>query len=105
MSIKEIIYMIRSMVQTGSKLKFSGKKVADKHCIGGIAGNRTTPIVVAICACAGLTIPKTSSRAITSASGTADVIETISNVELSLDKIKDVVKKTGACLAWGGSLG
>ena len=60
---------------------------------------------MAICAAAGLILPKTSSRAITSASGTADTVETISEVELSLDKIKDVVKKTGACLAWGGSLG
>jgi AMP phosphorylase len=105
MNFKEIISLTNAMVGTGAKLKFSGKYVADKHCIGGIAGNRTTPIVVAICACLGITMPKTSSRAITSASGTADVIETISNVELSLDKIKEVVKKTGACLAWGGSLG
>ena len=88
-----------------SRLKFKGKYVADKHCIGGIAGNRTTPIVVAICAAVGLILPKTSSRAITSASGTADVIETISNVELPLKKIMKVVHETGACLAWGGSLG
>jgi putative thymidine phosphorylase len=75
------------------------------NCIGGIAGNRTTPIVVAICAAAGLTMPKSSSRAITSAAGTADTIETIANVELSLEEIKEVVKKTNACLVWGGSLG
>jgi AMP phosphorylase len=105
MSIKETINLTRAMVKTGTKLKFNGKYIADKHCIGGIAGNRTTPLVIAICASAGLTIPKTSSRAITSASGTADVIETISNVELSIDEIKSIVKKTGACLAWGGSLG
>ena len=60
---------------------------------------------MAICAAVGLTLPKTSSRAITSASGTADVMETLSDVELSLKKIKKVVQKTGACLAWGGSLG
>lgn len=75
------------------------------NCIGGIAGNRTTPIGVSICAAAGLTLPKTSSRAITSASGTADVIETISNVELSAAELKKIVEKTNACLAWGGSLG
>jgi len=105
MKFEEIISLTKAMVKTGAKLKFKGKYVADKHCIGGIAGNRTTPIVVAICAATGITIPKTSSRAITSASGTADVVETISNVELSIDKIKKVVSKTGACLAWGGSLG
>jgi len=93
------------MVASGARLKWKGKYIADKHCIGGIAGNRTTPIVISICASIGIILPKTSSRAITSASGTADVIETISNVELSLKKIKNVVRKTGACLAWGGSLG
>ena len=105
MNLEETINLTKAMVKTGARLKFKGKYIADKHCIGGISGNRTTPIVVAICAAAGLTLPKTSSRAITSASGTADVIETISNVELSLKKIKEVVDKTGACLAWGGSLG
>ena len=105
MSTGEIVSLTNAMIKTGTRLKFDGKYIADKHCIGGIAGNRTTPIVVAICASAGLTLPKTSSRAITSASGTADVIETISNVELSLKDIKRIVKKTGACLAWGGSLG
>ena len=105
MSMKEIINLTKAMVKTGAKLKFERKYIADKHCIGGIAGNRTTPIVVAICAAAGLVIPKTSSRAITSASGTADVIETIAKVELSIENLKSTVKKTGACLAWGGSLG
>ena len=105
MSFEEIINLTNAMVKSGARLKWNEKYVADKHCIGGIAGNRTTPIVVPICASIGITFPKTSSRAITSASGTADVIETISNVDLSLNKIKNVVNKTGACLAWGGSLG
>jgi AMP phosphorylase len=105
MSFQETINLTKAMIKTGAHLTFKGKKVADKHCIGGIAGNRTTPIVVSICAAAGLTLPKTSSRAITSAAGTADVIETLTSVELPLEKIKKVVKETGACLAWGGSLG
>jgi AMP phosphorylase len=102
MSMKEIVSLTMAMAKTGTRLKFKGKYIADKHCIGGIAGNRTTPIIVAICASAGLTLPKTSSRAITSASGTADVIETISNVELSLENIKRVVKKNWclSCLGW-----
>jgi len=105
MSFKETVYLTNAMIKTGARLTFDKKYIADKHCIGGVAGNRTTPILVSICACAGLTLPKTSSRAITSASGTADVIETLSNVELSIPQIKKVVSKTGACLAWGGSLG
>lgn len=105
MSLKETIDLTRAMVKTGVKLNFSGEYIADKHCIGGIAGNRTTPIVVAICAVAGLKLPKTSSRAITSASGTADVIETLGNVDISIKQIKSIVENVGACLAWGGSLG
>jgi AMP phosphorylase len=105
MSFNEIVFLIQAMVESGKKLDFGNKIVADKHCIGGIAGNRTTPIVVSICASAGLLIPKTSSRAITSASGTADVVETIAKVEFSAEELKKIVEKTGACLVWGGSLG
>jgi len=105
MSGKEVIYLIKAMVSNGNKLSFLKKIIADKHCIGGIAGNRTTPIIVSICAAAGLTIPKNSSRAITSASGTADVMETLSNVEFAPAEIKKIVDKTNACLVWGGSLG
>lgn len=105
MTEKETISLTKAMINTGKKLTFNKKIIADKHCIGGIAGNRTTPIVVSICAAAGLILPKTSSRAITSASGTADVIETIAEVEFSTEKIKKIVEKTNACLVWGGSLG
>ena len=105
MKFKETISLTRAMVKSGASLKFKGKYTANKHCIGGVAGNRTTPISVAICAAAGLILPKTSSRAITSASGTADVIETISNVEIPLKRIVEIVNKEKACLAWGGSLG
>jgi len=105
MSFNETIFLIKAMVKSGKKLDFGNRIVADKHCIGGLAGNRTTPIVISICASAGLLIPKTSSRAITSASGTADVVETISRVEFTSDEIKKLVDKVGACLVWGGSLG
>jgi len=104
MSIKEIEYLIKAIVKTGKKLKLKGK-VADKHSVGGVAGNRTTPIVVSICAAAGLIMPKTSSRAITSAAGTTDVIEAIAKVEFSVPEIYKIIKKTKACMVWGGSLG
>ncbi|MBI2124377.1 AMP phosphorylase [Candidatus Pacearchaeota archaeon] len=104
MSLQETAWMTESIVETGQKLNLRKKIIADKHCIGGVAGNRTTPIVVAICAAAGLTIPKTSSRAITSAAGTADVIETIARVDFSISELKKIIRKTNACLIWGGSL-
>jgi hypothetical protein len=61
-----------AMANAGTRLKWDHKIVVDKHCIGGIPGNRTSIIVVPIFAAHGLMIPKTSSRAITPPAGTAD---------------------------------
>lgn len=105
MSFNETVYLTEAIAKTGNILKWKEKKIADKHSIGGVPGNRTTPIVISICAAAGIKIPKTSSRAITSAAGTADTLETVTNVALSEKKLREVVEKTNACLAWGGSLG
>jgi len=105
MSFKETIALIKAILKSGNKFSLNKKFVADKHSIGGIAGNRTTPIVVSICAAGGLIMPKTSSRAITSAAGTADVLETLAQVEFSLDEVKKIIKKTNACMVWGGALG
>lgn len=105
MTLQETKYLINAIVSTGSTLSWGSSECADKHSIGGIPGNRTTPIVVAICASAGVLMPKTSSRAITSAAGTADTIETLAPVDFSVKELKKIVSKTGACLAWGGALG
>ena len=100
----EIFYLTQAMVATGERLSWNKKLVVDKHCIGGLPGNRTTPIVVAIVAAFGLTIPKTSSRAITSPAGTADTMEVLAPVELSLEQIRKVVEKENGCVAWGGAV-
>src|SRR3989344_3397439 len=67
----ELYYLTEAMIKTGDTLKFPGI-VADKHSIGGVPGTRTTLIVVPIVASAGFKIPKSSSRALTSAGGTAN---------------------------------
>lgn len=103
-SAEETVRLTRAMVEAGARLDWGREPIADKHCIGGLPGNRTTPIVVAIVAAAGLTIPKTSSRAITSPAGTADVLETITRVDLDRSTMRRVVERTGGCLAWGGAL-
>jgi len=100
---EEITHLTRAMVAAGERLTWPGSPVMDKHSVGGLPGNRTTPIVVAIAAAEGLTMPKTSSRAITSPAGTADTMETLTRVDLSLDEMRRVVEREGACLAWGGS--
>lgn len=105
MTLRETASLTRAMVKTGKQLGLQNVKVADKHSSGGTAGNRTTPIIVSICSAAGLIMPKTSSRAITSAAGTADVIECLARVEFSIKTIRKIVRKTNACLVWGGALG
>jgi thymidine phosphorylase len=99
----ETIALTGAMARAGEQLSWD-REVVDKHSVGGLPGNRTTPIVVAIAATAGLTIPKTSSRAITSPAGTADAMETVTQVDLDLDAIRRVVDAEGGCLAWGGAL-
>ena len=99
----ETFALTGAMARAGDRLTWPGE-VIDKHSVGGLPGNRTTPIVVAIAASAGLTIPKTSSRAITSPAGTADAMETVTRVDLDLAAIRRVVGSEGGCLAWGGAL-
>ncbi len=92
------------MVDVGDRIDWGRSPIADKHCVGGLPGNRTTPIVVAIAVAAGLTMPKTSSRAITSPAGTADVMETLTRIDLDLPQMRKVVEREGGCFVWGGSL-
>lgn len=102
--VEEVVSLTQAMINAGHNLTWPTQTVVDKHCIGGLPGNRTTPIVVSIIAAAGLTIPKTSSRAITSPAGTADSVETFTNVNLDLTAIRNVVEKEGGCMVWGGAV-
>lgn len=103
-SADELFYLTKAMVETGTQLSFPGI-VADKHSIGGLPGTRTTMIVVPIIAASGFTIPKTSSRAITTPAGTADVMELFCNVSFTPKEIKEIVTEVGGCIVWGGDLG
>ncbi len=103
-SINETIYLTNAILRTGETIKFDEYPIVDKHCVGGVAGNRTTMIVVPIVTAAGLTMPKTSSRSITSPAGTADTMEVLAPVSLTIPELKKVVAKTGGCMVWGGTL-
>ena len=100
---QEILYLTQAMINQGKKLDWNSHFIVDKHCIGGIPGNRTTLIVTPIIAAFGLTMPKTSSRAITSPAGTADTMEVFANVNLSMSEMQAVVHEHQACIAWGGT--
>jgi thymidine phosphorylase len=101
---EETIGLTRAMVAVGQRIDWGTGPVLDKHCVGGLPGNRTTPIVVAIVAAAGHRIPKTSSRAITSPAGTADTMEVMAPVALDLAAMRHVVEQEGGCIVWGGNV-
>jgi thymidine phosphorylase len=101
---KEILALTHAMVEVGERLRWPAGVVVDKHCVGGLPGNRTTPIIVSIVASHGLMMPKTSSRAITSPAGTADTMETMAPVELDTEAIRRVVEREGGCVVWGGAV-
>jgi thymidine phosphorylase len=101
---KEVLDLTKAMVNTGQHLQWPSSLIVDKHCIGGLPGNRTTLIVVPIVAAFGLMIPKTSSRAITSPAGTADTMEVFAPVSLDLKTMQKVVEQENGCIAWGGSV-
>lgn len=104
MDVSETIALTEAMIAVGQRMQWNSDRVVDKHCIGGLPGNRTTLLVVPIVAACGLTIPKTSSRAITSPAGTADTMETMAPVKLDIPRIKRVVERENGCIAWGGAV-
>ncbi len=104
MNEHEVSSLTRAMVHSGNRLSWPHPVVVDKHCIGGLPGNRTTPIVVPIVTALGLIMPKTSSRAITSPAGTADTVETFTRVDLGVEDMRRVVETEGGCMIWGGAM-
>ncbi|MEM4202037.1 MAG: thymidine phosphorylase, partial [Candidatus Hadarchaeum sp.] len=104
MDLDEIVALTQHMLNTGDRIEFDREHVLDVHSIGGVPGNKYALITVPIVAAAGLVVPKTSSRAITSAAGTADVMEVLANVTLSIEEIKKIANKVGGVLAWGGAV-
>jgi thymidine phosphorylase len=105
LNLDEITELTRTMTHAGERLHWDIPLIVDKHCIGGLPGNRVTPIIVPIVAAFGLLMPKTSSKAITTPSGTADTLSVLTVVDLTAQQIKDVVSRVGGCMVWGGSVG
>ncbi len=103
LDLDETVWLTEAMIGVGERLTWGITPVVDKHCVGGLPGNRTTLIIVPIVAACGLCMPKTSSRAITSPAGTADTMEVLAPVDLDIAAMQRVVAKTGGCIAWGGS--
>lgn len=103
LSLEETVHLTRAIAEKGERLDFGGN-VFDKHSIGGVPGNKVSLLIVPIVAAAGILIPKTSSRAITSPSGTADTMEVLANVEFNVKELQKIMSKVGAAIVWGGAL-
>jgi AMP phosphorylase len=103
LDMDEVEHLTRAMVETGEQIKFASRPIVDKHSIGGVPGNKISFLVVPIIAASGLKIPKTSSRAITGAGGTADLMEVLANVEFSSREVQEMTEKVGGVIVWGGA--
>ncbi|MCX6651349.1 MAG: AMP phosphorylase [Methanomassiliicoccales archaeon] len=104
MNIRETADLTKAMVATGETIKFDNGPIYDFHSVGGCPGNKITLLVVPIMAAGGCKLPKTSSRAISSAAGTSDIVEVFANVALTPQELKAVTERVGGVMAWGGSL-
>ena len=104
LDMDEVEHLTRAMVETGEQIKFASRPIVDKHSVGGVPGNKISLLVVPIIAASGLKIPKTSSRAITGAGGTADLMEVLANVEFSATEVQQMTEKVGGTIVWGLSL-
>jgi AMP phosphorylase len=103
LDMDEVEHLTRAMVETGEQIKFASRPIVDKHSIGGVPGNKISLLVVPIIAASGLKIPKTSSRAITGAGGTADLMEVLAKVEFSAGEVQKMTDKVGGVIVWGGA--
>jgi thymidine phosphorylase len=104
LSDAEVLALAKTRTRLMPRIEWNEPIVVDKHSMGGIPGSRITLIVVPIVAAYGLAMPKTSSRAITSAAGTADAMETLARVDLTAEDVRRCVHEARACIAWNGRL-
>ena len=104
LSRDETVALARARADFSTSIDWGSDLVVDKHSMGGIPGSRITMVVIPIVAAHGLTIPKTSSRAITSPAGTADAMEVLARVDLDVDDVRRTVRETNGCITWNGRL-
>ncbi|MHA1449344.1 MAG: AMP phosphorylase, partial [Candidatus Hodarchaeales archaeon] len=103
--LKEVGIVATAFRDSGNVMEFPGP-VYDKHSTGGVPGNKVSLLIVPILAAAGLLIPKTSTKAITSASGTVNTMQALGcETDFSVDEMYDITKKIKACIISGTKLG
>lgn len=103
LNLDETTAICKAMTATGNIIEFNVKQVLDKHSIGGING-RVSMIVTPIITALGYVMPKTASRSISSAAGTADCMEVLADVSFDIQDIKKMVSTVGGMVAWNGKV-
>ncbi|MEM9724773.1 MAG: phosphonate metabolism protein/1,5-bisphosphokinase (PRPP-forming) PhnN, partial [Pseudomonadota bacterium] len=104
LSFEEIVALTRLRAEMMEPLQWDYPLVVDKHSIGGAPGGRISLILTPIAVAHGLAMPKTSSRAITSAAGTADTMEAAARVDLDRAEMRRVMAEAGGCVLWNGRI-
>jgi pyrimidine-nucleoside phosphorylase/thymidine phosphorylase len=110
MTNAEVASLTESMLRSGEVLEFSGIRgtKVDKHSTGGV-GDKTSPVVAAVVAAAGVDVPlgrkrvyvpMISGRGLGHTGGTLDKLESIPgfNVNLPLSEFRSVLEKCGCAL-------
>jgi len=104
MSATEVLAMTEALVSEHALTWDDENIVVDQHCLGGVPGNKTDIVVMAIVAAYGLPMPKTASRSLTSCAGVADTFGVVANVELEDKQFQRLVKENRAALAYYNAL-
>jgi len=101
MTFDESYMLTQSVVNSGEIMDLSslGDIIVDKHSTGGV-GDKTTLVLAALLAAAGIPVAKLSGRGLGFTGGTIDKLESIKGfkAELSNDEFISQVKNVGAAI-------
>ena len=105
-AVRQAIALARAWTAEASPaLAWDTTRVVDRHGLDRIPGHRTTPIVAAIVAAAGATMPHFSLPAGAAAWSTADAMATLTGVELDRATAASIASRVGACIARADAAG
>ncbi|MBA3335743.1 MAG: thymidine phosphorylase [Acidobacteria bacterium] len=101
-SLEEQNNLTKAMLESGDTIDFSDIDApkADKHSTGGV-GDKTSLVIAPMVAACGVFVPMISGRGLGHTGGTLDKLESIDgyDVNLSIERFKQIVKKCGFAMA------
>lgn len=95
---KETLYLTDAMIKSGEQINLSKikKPTVDKHSSGGV-GDKTSLILLPVCAALGLAVPKMSGRSLGITGGTIDKLESIPGFksEIEHERFIEIINTVG----------